>query len=690
MTFKNELERVSFDGKNELELFLNAYLYHKNSHDIIASKLLDSINYNEWVLLKNPIIKHHIFEYLGNIYGISNQANKSYYFYKQIFDNYLNIKSDNIRHRNLTFNNYLVSAQLTGNIENALYQVDSLTNTLNLELTHEHYLMMSVEFRLIGDFKKSMDYSQGLFEYRLKDDYFEYFEYYSNVFLIFFEMKEYEFAEAELFKSEKHIGSKLQEAEYKYYKAILSFARKRNMKAKTLFFEALSYSEYFHPSLSEISKANIYNKIAEIYLETDSLNLCNKYLDSALNQFQESYKPMTYATYSNLFLKTNQLDSAYKYIKLFSEYTNTLNSKIHILKSLELNYLFYEKTGNLDSSIAYMKKFLKVHSKLNNWNKKSKFAEIRDSFEGKLLRAEKIIQRDKNLLRFATLIIILLLSLATLGYFINLYITKSKKEKRVIFENTNLDAENKELIQLNNEILSNQKALTDFSDVQENMLKILIHDLNTPLSSIALSAKTLLSYNDKLAQKEKESIIKRIEELSDYSTKLISDQNNWVKQTSDKLSYNPEYIDIVDFTLNVIKHHKLNSIQKSIAITANIDEVIVRTDKFMLEIIIRNLVSNSIKYTPKNGKIKIYTKVVNNQLTYTISDNGKGIPKETMNNLNNNQKIISRLGTFNESGMGIGLTICKDFVSRIGSTFEINSNKRNGTKVSFNLKVEDI
>jgi signal transduction histidine kinase len=119
------------------------------------------------------------------------------------------------------------------------------------------------------------------------------------------------------------------------------------------------------------------------------------------------------------------------------------------------------------------------------------------------------------------------------------------------------------------------------------------------------------------------------------------------------------------------------------------DKILVNADKNMLSTIIRNLVSNAIKFTHSGGRVTISSRIVNDLVELSIKDTGVGIKKENLNNLFKVDKSISTKGTANEEGSGLGLILCKEMVQMHGGNILVESEPGKGTTFLFNLKKSD-
>ena len=147
--------------------------------------------------------------------------------------------------------------------------------------------------------------------------------------------------------------------------------------------------------------------------------------------------------------------------------------------------------------------------------------------------------------------------------------------------------------------------------------------------------------------------------------------------------------------LNIKKYSNINEIieiinsqatNKNIAIhKVQSDEIEVYADENMLKIILRNLISNAIKFTKSGGNLNIVVISDKNQVVISISDNGIGINEEKLKTLFNITSNTTTLGTANEKGSGLGLVLCKEFVEKQGGIIWVESIEGKGSDFKFTL-----
>jgi len=169
---------------------------------------------------------------------------------------------------------------------------------------------------------------------------------------------------------------------------------------------------------------------------------------------------------------------------------------------------------------------------------------------------------------------------------------------------------------------------------------------------------------------------------------LVDNLLTWAKTQAEEIKYKPENLDlkpIVEESLMVLyptASHKEIKLINSVS-----DDIVVCADPDMLKTILRNLVQNAIKFTESNGKIDINAVSNPDHIEISVTDNGVGITEENQQKLFGTDLNFSMQGTENESGTGLGLMLCKEFVEKHGGKIWVESQVGKGSKFLFTLPV---
>lgn len=240
--------------------------------------------------------------------------------------------------------------------------------------------------------------------------------------------------------------------------------------------------------------------------------------------------------------------------------------------------------------------------------------------------------------------------------------------------------------ELEKKIQERTKELELSVSMKDMMFSVIAHDLKNPFNSI-LGYSDLLSNNlNQYTLEEIDHQIKIIRSQTNTACVLLDNLLDWAKSKTGQLGFNPVYCDISTICKQVVDHLKFSAQMKSISIDCfHSPDVAVYADKNMVESILRNLISNAIKYTRINGKVQIYTLLNEDFVEIIVSDDGVGLSDADKEKLFDPTKTKSHLGTANEKGTGLGLVICKEFVEKNNGKIWIENKTDNGSKFLFTL-----
>lgn len=229
-------------------------------------------------------------------------------------------------------------------------------------------------------------------------------------------------------------------------------------------------------------------------------------------------------------------------------------------------------------------------------------------------------------------------------------------------------------IRLNMELEVQLKSKTKF-------LTIIAHDLRGPVGNIMSFLDMLQDTSDLNAEKNK-AYLKILNTLSQSTFHLLQNLLEWATTSKNLNKFDSETIELSQIVSGNIVFFKSSADLKSINLEFKEGkQTYFLGNANMIETIVRNLVSNAIKFTPKNGTITITSEKVLQKVRLTVSDTGQGIKPETINSLFKFETNKSTRGTNGEPGSGLGLVLCKELVSSNNGVMEIESYEGLGTKV---------
>lgn len=233
----------------------------------------------------------------------------------------------------------------------------------------------------------------------------------------------------------------------------------------------------------------------------------------------------------------------------------------------------------------------------------------------------------------------------------------------------------------------NEKLINLNAD-KDLFITILAHDLKNPFNAI-LGFLNLLTENIRKYDINKiEQQLNLINKSAQNTFSLLEDILMWVRANSGKIPFEPQILSFSTICNEIIESLQLTANAKDITINYfATEEISIYADKNMLTAVLRNLVSNSIKFTKKNGEINIYAVKNHSDITITVSDNGIGIDPDILNQLFDITHKIITYGTANEKGTGLGLLLCKEFVEKHGGNIWVESEVGKGSDFKFTMPI---
>jgi PAS domain S-box-containing protein len=235
------------------------------------------------------------------------------------------------------------------------------------------------------------------------------------------------------------------------------------------------------------------------------------------------------------------------------------------------------------------------------------------------------------------------------------------------------------------EIKLKNAELIKLNAEKDKFFSIIAHDLRSPFTAFLGLTQILVEKLPEMTTSKVQSYISHINNSATNLFSLLENLLEWSRQQQGLIPFNPTSIhlsSIVDECINNILESANN---KGIGITCNIpNNLNVFADSNMLQTIIRNLVSNAVKFTPKGGNIILSAETYDNRtVKISIKDNGIGMNKEMINKLFRLDVKVNRAGTEGEPSTGLGLLLCKDFIEKHGGKIWVESEEGKGTIFNF-------
>ena len=268
------------------------------------------------------------------------------------------------------------------------------------------------------------------------------------------------------------------------------------------------------------------------------------------------------------------------------------------------------------------------------------------------------------------------------------YLTSQVEERtKELKEINDLLIEKQILIQEQAEqLLETNNELSLTNSTKDKLFSIIAHDLRNPFNVVMGFAEILLLRYEELTHDKIEKYLNLIYNSSKTGSSLLENLLDWSRMQTGRLIIEPEIINLEITAKEVLKYVDGEIQRKNLTIAQSIDPAIrVIADLNMLKTIIRNLISNAIKFTNEGGSITVNASIKESYIEISVTDTGTGMTSEILNQLFRVDSTITKKGTSNESGTGLGLIICKEFVEKQNGKIWATSKLNKGSTFFFTL-----
>ncbi len=235
-------------------------------------------------------------------------------------------------------------------------------------------------------------------------------------------------------------------------------------------------------------------------------------------------------------------------------------------------------------------------------------------------------------------------------------------------------------------IRKQQKKLKQTMESRDKLYSIIAHDLRSPIGTIKMINAAIENKKDQLRDPEIRKLFEMISTTTEETFNLLENLLKWSNKQGGINQINTKVFNISVATRQVISlFTTVADIKKIILCNYVKGNIFVCADEDMIKTVLRNLISNAIKFTFSGGKIEISLSEDPNNIVISVKDNGRGIKKEYQEKLLKKSEHISLKGTQNESGNGLGLLLCKDFIKQNKGKLWFTSEEKNGSTFYFSV-----
>ncbi len=244
-----------------------------------------------------------------------------------------------------------------------------------------------------------------------------------------------------------------------------------------------------------------------------------------------------------------------------------------------------------------------------------------------------------------------------------------------------------EQLKITNEKLSKaEKELIELNDSKDKFFSIISHDLRNPFQGFVGLTDLLVADYDEFTKDELRGVLENLNFSAHKLNKLLENLLTWAKLQIGRIEFSPIKLNARAIAKESVDVFSELITDKNITVQIDIPESQdIVADKFMLETILRNIISNAVKFTFRNGVIHIRFEEYEGRAVITIADSGIGMTQNELDKLFKIDKNHTRVGTNNETGTGLGLILCMELAEKNNGIIEVKSKKGEGTAFSLVL-----
>jgi signal transduction histidine kinase len=608
-------------------------------------------------------------------------------------------KTEDLKKQFLAHRNLGLLLNLSGDYTSA---IEEETKAMQLALKRNDSTSLGLSYSNIGNYYHEMGvYDEAYFyltrAYRLlqKGPRSHLDSLYMNIALhniarVFKELGQYQIAEQH-FKLSRKISQQLHDHEGEAY----YFDEMGDLKLRLHQYDsALYYLRQAQREAQKLLKSNsaspvaelvpkIISKIARAYLSLKNYDSALLYYDSARIHHQRNANQygMADATMGRgmVFMEKGDLQQAALQLNTALQTARQLNARLLEVRCHEQLARLHELSKDFEKALQHYRQHQQLRDSLFSVSMQQKLfrdqvrfeTEEKDDIIASLTKLEQIRQSELKKQEFIRNILVVVVALSVV-LLITVY-RSGQRRKRI----------NMLLLQHQEETEKRSKELEQLNEVKDKFFSIISHDLRSPINALA----GILDLMDKGAIKPEEmpGTIHELRKRFTHTRTLLNNLLDWTLLQMDKLNLQPVRISLHEVVQENIE--LLNAFhEKHIQIKNQVPpQAFAQADRNTINLVIRNLITNAIKFTNEGGEIVITATLNTGQWTVSVNDNGIGMSEEVRSRLFNKINPYSTRGTANEKGTGLGLILCKEFVEKNGGRIWVESQEGAGSSFSFTV-----
>lgn len=423
-----------------------------------------------------------------------------------------------------------------------------------------------------------------------------------------------------------------------------------------------------------------------------ALDCFNKSLGISIKTGSSSNERYCIYHMADTYFRMDQLDKALNMAQQAYNPNDLIDENLQI-STTELLSEIYARQGKFKDAFHYHKEFKKLqdHSfneenlkRISQFEYEYRLQNEKQNLEIEQHKKEALFQakQERQVVIRNFILLLLAVSVVLLVSIINNARNKRKANEVLLSRKQQLEEANQLLQQQKSDLEDATKELEIANQTKDKFFSIIAHDLRSPFTSIFGFSDILLESYHEFDEEELQVFLQKIKTSSESALILLENLFSWAGSNSGSIKFQPDIIPLKPIIETVFSLYHSASNSKDINLSHNIEETDeVFADLDMLRTILRNLVSNAIKFTNSGGEVRIDFKEQNDITVISVYDNGIGMNKDQTDQLFKLSSKPSSLGTHGEKGSGLGLVLSKEFIERHGGNILVESEISIGTKI---------
>lgn len=265
-----------------------------------------------------------------------------------------------------------------------------------------------------------------------------------------------------------------------------------------------------------------------------------------------------------------------------------------------------------------------------------------------------------------------------------------RRERKLIQEKrkleTNVRERTAEIVLQKEKVEEQREELKDLNATKDKFFSILAHDLKNPFSNLYSMSELISGNYDSLDEEEKVMMLKKMNKSTEFIYNLLENLLTWSKSQRGRIEYNPARFSLSNLIRENLNLHRVTAENKGVSLRSDLkDDIQAYGDREMINTVLRNLINNAVKFTGKGGSVEVLVPDQDGYVEVRIKDEGVGISQENLQKLFRIDVKFKSTGTNGETGTGLGLILCKEFVEKNGGKIWTESEEGSGSSFIFTI-----